>query len=48
MLAGHLVAAVAAVTAQVWVDRRTGRTGTLAALALSAAVVGGLALVWLF
>ena len=37
MLAGHLVAAVAAVTAQVWVDRRTDRTGTLAALALSAA-----------
>ena len=48
MLAGHLAAAVAAVTAQVWVDRRTDRTGTLAALALSIAVVGGLALVWLF
>jgi hypothetical protein len=48
MLVGHLVAAAAAVVAQVWADRRTDRVGTLAALALSAALVGGLTLVWLF
>ncbi len=48
MLIGHLVAAVAAVVAQVWVDRRTGPIGTLAAAALAALIVGGLALVWLF
>ena len=48
MLVGHLVAAAAAVVAQVWADRRTDRVGTLAAVALSAVVVGGLTLVWLF
>ena len=48
MLTGHLVAAVAAVAAQVWVDRRTDPVGTLAAASLAAVVVGGLALVWLF
>jgi hypothetical protein len=48
MLVGHGVAAVAVVMAQVWwVDRRPDRTGTLAAGALAAAVVTGLALVWL-
>ena len=48
VLVGHGVAAVAAVVAQVWVDRRTDRTGTLAAAALALLVVGGLALAWLF
>lgn len=48
MLIGHAVAAVAAVAAQVWVDRRTDRVGTLAAAALAASIVGGLALAWLF
>ena len=48
MLIGHVAAAVAAVAAQVWVDRRTDRVGTLAAAALAALVAGGLALVWLF
>ena len=48
MLAAHLGAAVGAVAAQIWVDRRTDRAGTLAALALSVAVVGGLTLAWLF
>ena len=48
MLIGHVVAAVAAVVAQVWVDRRTDRVGTLAAAGLAAAIVGGLTLVWLF
>lgn len=48
MLVGHLVAAAAAVAVQVWVDRRTDRVGTLAALALSGVLVGGLTLVWLF
>ena len=48
MLAGHLVAAAVAVAAQVWADRRTDRVGTLAALALSGVLVGGLTLVWLF
>ena len=47
MLIGHVLAAVAAVVAQVWVDRRTDRVGTLAAAGLAAAIVGGLALVWL-
>jgi hypothetical protein len=48
VLVGHGTAAVAAVVAQVWVDRRPDRTGTLAALALAGLVVGGLALTWLF
>ena len=48
MLIGHAVAAVAAVVAQVWVDRRTDRVGTLAAAGLAAAIVGGLTLVWLY
>ncbi len=48
VLVGHGAAAVAAVAAQVWVDRRPDRTGTLAAAALAALVVGGLALTWLF
>ena len=48
MLIGHVLAAVAAVVAQVWVDRRTDRVGTLAAAGLAAAIVGGLALVWLY
>ncbi len=48
VLVGHGTAAVAAVVAQVWVDRRPDRTGTLAAAALAALVVGGLALTWLF
>ena len=48
MLIGHGVAAVAAVTGQVWVDRRSDRTGTLAAALLAALVVAGLAAVWLF
>ena len=48
MLIGHVLAAVVAVVAQVWVDRRTDRVGTLAAAGLAAAIVGGLALVWLF
>ena len=48
MLVGHLVAAGGAVTAQLWVDRRTDRVGTLAAAGLAALIVGGLALVWLF
>jgi hypothetical protein len=48
MLIGHGVAAVVAVAAQVWVDRRPDRTGDLVAALLAAAVVGGLAAVWLF
>jgi hypothetical protein len=44
---GHCVAAVAVVIAQVWVDRRRDRIGTLGAAALAALVVVGLALVWL-
>jgi hypothetical protein len=48
MLVGHLGAAVAGVVAQLWVDRRVDRTGTLASAALSLLVVGGLTLVWLF
>jgi hypothetical protein len=48
MLVGHGVAAVAAVVAQVWVDRRADRVGTLMAALLAAAVVGGLTAVWLF
>jgi hypothetical protein len=48
VLVGHGVAAVVAVVAQVWVDHRRDRTGTLAAAALAALVVGGLTLVWLF
>jgi hypothetical protein len=48
MLIGHGAAAVAAVVAQVWVDRRPDRTGTLAAAALAVLVVGGLTLTWLF
>lgn len=48
MLVGHVVAAVAAVAGQVWVDRRRDRVGTLVAAALAALVAGGLALVWLF
>ena len=48
MLIGHVVAAVAAVAAQVWVDRRRDPVGTLAAAALAAVVTGGLALAWLF
>lgn len=48
MLVGHGVAAVAAVVAQVWVDRRPDRTATLGAALLAALVVGGLTKVWLF
>ena len=48
VIVGHGVAAVAAVIAQVWVDRRRDRTGTLAAAALAVLVVGGLTLTWLF
>jgi hypothetical protein len=48
MLLGHVLAAVAGVVAQVWVDRRLDRVGTLAAIGLAALVVGGLTLVWLF
>ena len=48
MLVGHGAGAVAAVVAQVWVDRRTDRVGTLAAGLLALAVVGGLTAVWLF
>ena len=48
MLIGHGVAAVAAVAAQLWVDRRRDRVGTLVAALLAVAVVGGLTLVWLF
>jgi len=48
VLVGHGVAAVLAVIAQVWVDRRRDRTGTLAAALLAVLVVGGLTLVWLF
>ena len=48
VLVGHGAAAVAAVVAQVWVDRRPDRTGTLAAAALTALVVAGLTLAWLF
>jgi hypothetical protein len=36
------------VVAQVWVDRRRDRTGTLGAALLAALVVGGLTLTWLF
>jgi hypothetical protein len=48
VIVGHGIAAVAAVIAQVWVDRRRDRTGTLAAAALAVLVVGGLTLTWLF
>jgi hypothetical protein len=48
MLVGHLVAAVSGVAAQLWVDRRWDRVGTLAAAALSVLIVGGLTLVWLY
>jgi hypothetical protein len=48
MLVGHGIAAVAAVIAQLWVDRRADRVGTLGAVLLAAAVVGGLTAVWLF
>ena len=48
VLVGHGVAAVLAVIAQVWVDRRRDRTGTLAAVALAALIVGGLTLIWLY
>jgi len=48
MLIGHVVAAVVAVVAQVWVDRRTDRLGSLAAAGLATLIVGVLALVWLF
>ena len=48
VIVGHGVAAVAAVIAQIWVDRRRDRTGTLAAAALAVLVVGGLTLTWLF
>jgi hypothetical protein len=48
MLIGHVAAAAAAVVAQVWADRRPDRLGTLAAVALAALIVGGLALAWLF
>lgn len=48
VLVGHGIAAVAAVVAQVWVDRKPDSGGTLAATALAVAVAGGLALVWLF
>jgi hypothetical protein len=47
VVVGHCVAAVAVIIAQVWVDRRTDRTGTLGAAALATLVVVGLALVWL-
>ena len=48
VLVGHGIAAVAAVVAQVWVDRRRDRTGTLGATVLAVLVVGGLTLTWLF
>jgi hypothetical protein len=48
MLVGHVIAAGTGVVAQLWVDRRLDRAGTLAAAALSGLVVGGLTLVWLF
>jgi hypothetical protein len=48
MLIGHVAAAAVAVVAQVYVDRRTDRVGSLAAAALAALIVGGLALAWLF
>ena len=48
MLIGHVAAAAAAVTIQVWADRRPDLVGSLAAAALAALIVGGLALVWLF
>ena len=47
VVVGHCVAAVAVVIAQIWVDRRRDRIGTLGAAALAALVVVGLALVWL-
>jgi hypothetical protein len=47
VVVGHVVAAVVVVVAQVWVDRRPDRTGTLAAAALAALVVAGLAFAWL-
>jgi hypothetical protein len=48
MLIGHGLAAVVAVATQLWVDRRPDRVGTLTAVLLAAAVVGGLTAVWLF
>jgi hypothetical protein len=47
MLVAHGVAAVAAVVAQMWVDRRAGLTGTVAAAGLAALVVTGLTVAWL-
>jgi hypothetical protein len=48
MLIGHGVAAAAAVAAQIWVDRHTGRAAALAAAGLAVLVTAGLTLVWLF
>jgi len=47
VVVGHCVAAVAVVAAQVWVDRRPDRSGTLGAAVLAAVIVAGLALAWL-
>ena len=48
MIVGHGLAAVVAVVAQVRVDRRTDRAGTVTAAGLAGLIIGGLALVWLY
>jgi hypothetical protein len=48
MVVGHVGAAVVAVFAQVWADRRQDRVGAVAAALLAVAIVGGLTVVWLF
>ena len=47
MLVTHGVAAVVAVGAQMWVDRRGDATGTVAAALLAALVVAWLTVAWL-
>jgi hypothetical protein len=47
MLVAHGVAAVLAMAAQVWVDRRTDVLGTTVAVGLCALVVVWLSLAWL-
>jgi hypothetical protein len=47
MLVAHGVAAVVAVAAQVWVDRRADAVGTMAAALLAALVVAWLTMAWL-
>ena len=47
MLAAHGAVAVAAVGAQVWVDRRADATGTIGAAGLAALVVAWLTVAWL-